>query len=68
MTGGGGGPISAAPLRRERLGGVLIEKVERGKGCAGGGAGRCSFARECERLEALFGSIGGCEPAAIDPG
>jgi len=27
-----------------------------------------SFARECERLEALFGSIGGCEPVAIDPG
>ena len=30
--------------------GELIEKVERGKGCAGGGAGRCSFARECERF------------------
>ena len=44
LTGGGGGPISAAPLRRERPGGVLIEKVERGKGCAGGGAGCRTFA------------------------
>jgi hypothetical protein len=49
------------------LWGVLIEKVERRKGCAGGGAGRCSFAQECER----FGGpdwIGRAINGKLDPG
>jgi hypothetical protein len=40
-----------------RPGGLLIEIVEDGKGCAGGGAGRRSFAHFASVLEALVGAI-----------
>ena len=53
LTGGGEGPISAAPLRREVSGGVLIEKVEKREGMRGRRRGSPDVRAYASVLEAL---------------
>ena len=49
-----GGAYKRGPSGAAALGGLLIEIVERGKGCADGGRRAVlMFVHRCERLEAL---------------